>query len=156
MEDSLIQIASRWSANIMIIVLMYSTIFWFLFYQDDQIIKNNFFNLLLRLEFIASIILCVSCLCLLVLEPVWLDYGYVTVNVVLTFIAIVIIQITNYLTKKYVQNSHSSNRSMVNVLRVFAILFLMTAYTFGSMIFSRAKYGSSKEYKIDYLKNDEN
>ena len=156
MEDSLIQIASRWSANIMIIVLMYSTIFWFLFYQDDQIIKNNFFNLLLRLEFIASIILCVSCLCLLVLEPVWLDYGYVTVNVVLTFIAIVIIQITNYLTKKYIQNPNSSNRSMVNVLRVFAILFLMTAYTFGSMIFSRAKYGSSKEYKIDYLKNDEN
>ena len=155
MEDSLIQIIFRWSANIMLIICMYCTIFWFLFSQDFDRMKNNFFNLLLRLEFIATLILFLSGLALLILEPVWLDYGYVIINVILTFLAITVVSLSNYKTRNYINNMIEI-RSIINVLRVFSILFLMTAYTFGSMIFSRAKYGSEIKNNIEYLQKNEN
>ena len=38
----------------------------------------------------------------------------------------------------------------------FTILFLMTVYTFGSMISTKTQYGSDIEYNIEAYKQDEN
>ena len=156
MEDSIIQVIHKWAANIMLIIFMHTTIIWFLFSDDNEKIKNNFFHLLLRLEFLTSIGLLFAGIILLILEPAWLDGNDVIVKMVLGLITIGLIYVSNIKTKKYIHLGLENDRKVINVLRVFTILFLMTVYTFGSMISTRTQYGSDIEYNIEAPLNDEN
>lgn len=157
--ESIIQVIHKWSANIMIIIFMHSTIIWFLFSQDKEKINNNFFNLLLRLELISSFLILITGIGVVIKEPAWLDGNQVIVKIILALIAIGIIQISTIKTKHYINNeSTAKDRKLINILRAFAILFLMTVYTFGTMINSWAKYGKDplNSNPLEQLKKNEN
>ena len=156
MEESIIQVIHRWVANIMLIIFMHTTIIWFLFSDDNEKIKNNFFYVLLRLELLTAIGLFFAGVILLILEPTWLDGKDVIVKIILGFITIGLIHISNIKTKKYIKSGLENERKIINVIRVFTILFLMTVYTFGSLISTRAQYGSDIQYDIEAYQQDEN
>ena len=155
MENLIIQTIHKWAANIMIIIFMYTTIIWFLFSQDNEKIKNNFFNLLLRLELITAIALLFAGIILLIVQPAWLDGNHVIVKIMLGFITLGLIYVSNIKTKNYIKTPRESDRKTINVIRGFAILFLMTVYTFGSMVSTRAKYGADIEYTIEQPSKNE-
>ena len=49
-----IQEIHQYTATMLIIIFMYSTIMWFLFSDDVKKIQNNFLQVMLRLEMILS------------------------------------------------------------------------------------------------------
>ena len=155
MEESIIQIIHKWCANIMLIIFMHTTIIWFLFSDDHKRIKNNFFYVLLRLEFIMAIGLFFAGIILLILEPAWLDGKDVIVKIILGYITIRLIHMSNIKTRKYIDSGSGNDRKIINVVRVFTILFLMTVYTFGSMISTRIQYGHNIQYDIEAYQHDE-
>ena len=75
---------------------------------------------------------------------------------ILGLITIGLIYVSNIKTKQYLHIALEKDRKVINVIRVFTILFLMTVYTFGSMISTRTQYGSDIEYNIEEPLNNEN
>ena len=65
---------------------------------------------------------------LLILEPAWLDGKDVIVKIILGFITIGLIHMSNIKTRKYIDSGSGNDRKIINVVRVFTILFLMTVY----------------------------
>ena len=155
MDNLIIQTIHKWAANIMIIIFMHSTIIWFLFSGDREKIKNNFFILLLRLELIGSSALLLAGIIVLIQQPAWLDGKQVIVKIVLGLMAIGLVHVSSIKTKRYLESGTENEKKIINVLRVFSILFLMTVYTFGSMISSRTKYGTDIQYDIEKIQENE-
>ena len=155
MEDSIIQTIYKWNFNILIILCMYTTIFWISFATNTKRLNNNFFNLLLRLEIVTVFGWIVSGLILLILEPAWFDSSAIIVNIILAFITGTLIILSSLKTKHYIYNNNA-NRMLINILRIFSILFLMTVYTFGAMVLSKMKYGTNIKFETYYYKQDAN
>ena len=155
MENSIIQTIYKWNFNILIILCMYTTIFWISFATNTKRLNNNFFNLLLRLEIITVFGWILSGLILLILEPAWFDSSSIIVNIILAFITGILIILSSLKTKHYIYNNNA-NRMLINILRIFSILFLMTVYTFGAMVLSKMKYGTNIKFETHYYKQDAN
>ena len=130
-----IQLIHQYSATMLIIIFMYSSIMWFLFSDDIQKIQNNFFQFMLRLEMILSSIVFILGIGVLVIEPAWFNQKFIILKIVLGIIAVGIIHVSSIKTKRFTQLEGSNkDRKKINIFRAIAIMLMLTVFTLGMRI----------------------
>ena len=133
--DITIQLIHQYCATILIIIFMYSSIIWFLFSDDVEKIQNNFLQLMLRLEMIISFAILILGGAILITEPSWFDEPLIFFKIILGIITVGLIHISSIKTKRFSQSENlTKDRKSINILRILAIIFLMTVFTLGMKI----------------------
>ena len=130
-----IQEFHKWTANIMIILFIYSSIMWFWLSKDKQKIKNASFRILIKLEMILSGLLLVLGIIVLITNPDWFSKNLIYFKIILGFAAIGAIHIGAMKTKRFIESGMNENDiKPLNIIRALTIILLMTVYTTGTMI----------------------
>tara|TARA_Y100000768_G_scaffold323774_1_gene260355 strand:+ start:73 stop:486 length:414 start_codon:yes stop_codon:yes gene_type:complete len=117
----------------LIIIFLYSAIIWFLFSDDNQKIGNNFFKLLLRIEKISGPVVLIIGVLIMIQDPLWMKKKIVLFNIILSLIAIILINRTTVQTTRFI-NSEKIMKKNINILRASSMLILLTIFTLGMRI----------------------
>ncbi len=123
----------EYSFTMLIIIFLYSAIIWFLFSDDNQKIGNNFFKLLLRIEKISGPVVLIIGVLIMIQDPLWMKKKIVLFNIILSLIAIILINRTTVQTTRFI-NSEKIMKKNINILRASSMLILLTIFTLGMRI----------------------
>ena len=130
-----IQSMHQYTATMLIIIFMYSTIMWFLFSDDVKKIQNNFLQFMLRLEMILSSLILILGIGVLIMEPAWFDQNLIILKIILSIVAVGFIHISSIKTKRFAESEGSKkDRKKINIFRVVAIILMLTVFTLGMRI----------------------
>ena len=130
-----IQELHRWTANIMIIIFLYSSIMWFWLAKDKQKIGNASFRFLITLEMAISGLLLILGIGVIISNPSWFAKSGVYGKIALGLLAIGAIHMCAAKTKKFIQSDMDSKSiKPINIIRVATIFLLMTTYTIGHFL----------------------
>lgn len=130
-----IQSMHQYTATMLIIIFMYSTIMWFLFSDDVKKIQNNFLQFMLRLEMILSTLILVLGVGVLVMEPSWFDKELIMLKIILGIVAVGMIHVSSIKTKRFAEKKGSDDdRKKINIFRAVAIMLMLTVFTLGMRI----------------------
>ena len=144
--SEIIQVLHKWTANIMIILFIYSSIMWFWLSNDKDKIKNASFQILITLEMIVSGLLFILGICVIISNPDWFTAKGIYIKIILGIIAIGVIHIGAGKTKKFIESDMAEeNIKPINIIRAIAIILLMTTYTTGTMIRSLSEESTQNE-----------
>ena len=152
----IIQTSHKWTANIMIIIFLYSSIMWFWFSDDKKRIGNASFRIFITLEMLVSGLLLILGLCVLMSNPSWFERSGVYIKIILGFLAVGAIHICAAKTRAFVQSEMNPNSiKPINVMRVICIILLMTVYTTGTMIRALSDDSQINEVKTKIIDRDQ-
>ena len=130
-----IQLAHQYTATMLIIIFMYSTIMWFVFSDDVKKIQNNFLQFMLRLEMILSSLILVLGIGVLIMEPSWFDHNLIILKIILGVAAVGAIHVSSIKTKRFAKSEGSKkDRKKINIFRALAIMLMLTVFTLGMRI----------------------
>ena len=151
----LIQDIHKWTANILIIIFIYSSMMWYWIGSQVEKINNVSFQALISLEKLISSIMLILGVGVLISNPEWLSKKGVLLKIMLGIITVGLIHICALKTKRYVEKGSEGTKEVktLNILRGITILFLMTVYTTGTMI--RAYNDQSMIEEIKQIYQDE-
>ena len=148
----IIQVLHKWTANIMIILFIYSSIMWFWLANDKDKIKNASFRILITLEMITSGFLLILGVCVIISNPDWFTVKGIYIKMILGLMAIGVIHIGAGKTKKFIESDMGEEKiKPINIIRAIAIILLMTTYTTGTMI--RSLSDKSTQNEIQKIKD---
>ena len=83
-----IQELHKWTANIMIILFIYSSIMWFWLAKDKEKIKNMSFRIFIKIEMIVSGLLFILGIVVLISNPAWFNKSLIYFKIILGFAAL--------------------------------------------------------------------
>ena len=151
----LIQDIHKWTANILIIIFIYSSMMWYWIGSQVEKINNVSFQALISLEKLISSLMFILGVGVLISNPEWLSKKGVLLKIMLGIITVGLIHICALKTKRYVEKGTEGLKEVktLNILRGITILFLMTVYTTGTMI--RAYNDQSMIEEIKQIYQDE-
>ena len=131
----IVQELHKWTANIMLIIFLYSSILWFWFSEDKQKINNASFRLLITFEMIVSGLLLILGIGVIISNPSWLTESGVYGKITLGLLAIGAVHICASKTKKFIQSSMDlKDIKPISIIRVATIFLLMSTYAIGHTI----------------------
>ena len=147
------QVLHKWTANIMIILFIYSSIMWFWLSNDKDKIKNASFRVLITLEILTSGFLLILGVCVIISNPDWFTVKGIYIKMILGLITIGVIHVGAGKTKKFIESDMAEEKiKLINIIRAIAIILLMTTYTTGTMI--RSLSDKSTQNEIKKIKDD--
>ena len=152
----LIQDIHKWTANILIIIFIYSSMMWYWIGSQVEKINNVSFQALISLEKLISSLMFILGLGVLISNPEWLSKKGVLLKIMLGIITVGLIHICALKTKRYVEKGTERVKEVktLNILRGITILFLMTVYTTGTMIRAYNDQSILEEAKQIYQDED--
>lgn len=152
----LIQDIHKWTANILIIIFIYSSMMWYWIGSQVEKINNVSFQALISLEKLISSLMFILGLGVLISNPEWLLKKGVLLKIMLGIITVGLIHICALKTKRYVEKGTKGLKEVktLNILRGITILFLMTVYTTGTMIRAYNDQSILEEAKQIYQDED--
>jgi len=152
----LIQDIHKWTANILIIIFIYSSMMWYWIGSQVEKINNVSFQALISLEKLISSLMFILGLGVLISNPEWLSKKGVLLKIMLGIITVGLIHICALKTKRYVEKGTEGVKEVktLNILRGITILFLMTVYTTGTMIRAYNDQSMIEEVKQIYQDED--
>lgn len=152
----LIQDIHKWTANILIIIFIYSSMMWYWIGSQVEKINNVSFQALISLEKLISSLMFILGVGVLISNPEWLSKKGVLLKIMLGIITVGLIHICALKTKRYVEKGTEGVKEVktLNILRGITILFLMTVYTTGTMIRAYNDQSILEEAKQIYQDED--
>ena len=152
----LIQDIHKWTANILIIIFIYSSMMWYWIGSQVEKINNVSFQALISLEKLISSLMFILGVGVLISNPEWLSKKGVLLKIMLGIITVGLIHICALKTKRYVEKGTGRLKEVktLNILRGITILFLMTVYTTGTMIRAYNDQSILEEAKQIYQDED--
>ena len=152
----LIQDIHKWTANILIIIFIYSSMMWYWIGSQVEKINNVSFQALISLEKLISSLMFILGVGVLISNPEWLSKKGVLLKIMLGIITVGLIHICALKTKRYVEKGTEGLKEVktLNILRGITILFLMTVYTTGTMIRAYNDQSILEEAKQIYQDED--
>ena len=152
----IIQETHKWTANILLIIFIYSSMMWYWIANDSNKIDNISFRVFIFLEKFVSGVMFVLGIGVLVSNPEWLTKNGVLIKMMLGIITIGLIHLCAAKTKQYLDSKNKNTQQIktLNILRAIAIILLMTVYTTGTMI--RAFNDRSLIEEVKKIHNNEN
>ena len=152
----LIQDIHKWTANILIIIFIYSSMMWYWIGSQVEKINNVSFQALISLEKLISSLMFILGVGVLISNPEWLSKKGVLLKIMLGIITVGLIHTCALKTKRYVEKGTEGVKEVktLNILRGITILFLMTVYTTGTMIRAYNDQSILEEAKQIYQDED--
>ena len=99
----LIQDIHKWTANILIIIFIYSSMMWYWIGSQVEKINNVSFQALISLEKLISSLMFILGVGVLISNPEWLSKKGVLLKIMLGIITVGLIHICALKTKRYVE-----------------------------------------------------
>tara|TARA_Y100001960_G_C14495085_1_gene738678 strand:- start:350 stop:814 length:465 start_codon:yes stop_codon:yes gene_type:complete len=125
-----LQIIHGYFAIALLLTVMYSSIMWFWFSDNETQINNASFRFFLKLEMIVSGLLLILGIIVLVSDPAVFSKGWLHLKIMLGIIAVGFVHVSSIKTKKYLNSvMQPGDRKKINIFRVIAIGLIMTTYT---------------------------
>tara|TARA_Y100001960_G_C14258630_1_gene626403 strand:+ start:75 stop:539 length:465 start_codon:yes stop_codon:yes gene_type:complete len=125
-----LQIIHGYFAIALLLIILYSSIMWFWFSENEKQLNNASFRFFLKLEMIVSGLLLILGIVVLVSDASAFSKGWVHLKIMLGIIAVGFVHISSIKTKKYLNSGmQSADRKKINIFRAITIGLIMTAYT---------------------------
>jgi len=152
----IIQETHKWTANILLIIFIYSSMMWYWIANDSNKIDNISFRAFIFLEKLVSGVMFLLGIGVLASNPEWLNKDGVLIKMMLGIITIGFVHLCSAKTKQYLdsKNKNTQQIKIINILRAISIILLMTVYTTGTMI--RAFNDHSLIEEVKKIHNNEN
>ena len=152
----IIQETHKWTANILLIIFIYSSMMWYWIANDSNKIDNISFRAFIFLEKLVSGVMFLLGIGVLASNPEWLTKDGVLIKMMLGIITIGFVHLCAAKTKQYLDSKNKNTQQIktINILRAISIILLMTVYTTGTMI--RAFNDHSLIEEVKKIHNNEN
>jgi len=125
-----LQIIHGYFAVALLLIILYSSIMWFWFSENEKQLDNASFRFFLKLEMIVSGLLLILGIVALISDPSVFSKGWVHLKIMLGIIAVVFVHISSIKTKKYLNSGmQPGDRKKINIFRAITIGLIMTTYT---------------------------
>ena len=149
----IIQVLHKWTANIMIILFIYSSIMWFWFSDNEKQLDNASFRFFLKLEMIVSGLLLILGVVVLISDASAFSKGWIHLKIMLGIIAVGFVHISSIKTKKYLNSGmRPVDRKKINIFRAITIGLIMTTYTLTEVNQARENPEIKKEIQEKFIK----
>ena len=149
-----IQLINDYFDIALLIIVLYSSIMWFWFVEDEPQINNASFRFFLNLELVISIMILLIGIVAIIYDASSLSKGWVQIKSLLAVMSTTTIVLNRLKTKKYLEiNMDKNARKKINFLRVIIIGLIMTNYTLTQVSHARENPEIQKEIK-EKFKNE--
>jgi hypothetical protein len=149
-----IQVINDYFDIALLLIILYSSIMWFWFVDDEPQLNNASFRFFLNLEAAFSIIILILSIISITYNFSSLTKEWVQFKSILTILSTIAIVLNRLKTKKYLETNLDKNaRKKINFLRVVIIGLIMTNYTLTQVSHARENPEIQKEIK-EKFKNE--
>jgi len=125
-----IQIIHGYFAIALLLIILYSSIMWFWFSENEKQLDNASFRFFLKLEMMVSGLLLILGIIVLISDPSVFSKGWVHLKIMLGIIAVGFVHVSSIKTKKYLNSGmQPGDRKKINIIRAITIGLIMTTYT---------------------------
>ena len=125
-----LQIIHGYFAVALLLIILYSSIMWFWFSENEKQLDNASFRFFLKLEMIVSGLLLILGIVALISDPSVFSKGWVHLKIMLGIIAVGFVHVSSIKTKKYLNSGmQPGDRKKINIIRAITIGLIMTTYT---------------------------
>ena len=125
-----IQIIHGYFAIALLLIILYSSIMWFWFSENEKQLDNASFRFFLKLEMMVSGLLLILGIVVLISDASAFSKGWVHLKIMLGIIAVGFVHVSSIKTKKYLNSGmQPTDRKKINIIRAITIGLIMTTYT---------------------------
>ncbi len=149
-----LQLIQGYFAIVLLLIVMYSSIMWFWFSDNEQQVNNASFRFFVSLEMLISIIILILFISIVGLNTEIISKKWVQLKAILIIITTLMIGANTFKTKEYLEeNMEEGSRKIINIFRVIIIGLIMTNYTLTEVSQARENPAIQKEIK-EKFKNE--
>ena len=149
----IVQVINDYFDIALLLIVLYSSIMWFWFLEDEPQLNNASFRFFLNLEVAVSAIIFILGVVTIAYNISSLSKGWIQLKVTLTIMSTAIIVLNRLKTKKYLESNMDKNaRKKINFLRVLIIGLIMTNYTLTEVSQAQENPAIQKEIKEKFKK----
>ena len=150
----IVQVINDYFDIALLLIVLYSSIMWFWFLDNEPQINNASFRFFLNLEVAVSVTILVLGIIAILYNVSSLSKGWVQFKAILTIMSTATIALNRLKTKNYlVSNKNKGARKKISFLRVIIIGLIMTNYTLTEVSQARENPEIQKEIK-EKFKNE--
>ncbi len=150
----IVQVINDYFDIALLLIVLYSSIMWFWFLDNEPQLNNASFRFFLNLEIAVSIIILILGVFAIIYNISSLSKGWIQLKSILTIVTTLTIALNRLKTKKYLESNTDKNaRKKINFLRVVIIGLIMTNYTLTQVSSARENPEIQKEIK-EKFKNE--
>ena len=143
-----LQIIHGYFAIALLLIILYSSIMWFWFLDNESQINNASFRFFLKLEMAISGLLLILGITVLLSDPSAFSKGWIHLKIMLGITAVGFVHIGSIKTKKYLNSGmQPRDRKNINIFRIITIGLIMTTYTLTEV--SQAKENPEIQKEIE-------
>ena len=149
----IVQVINDYFDIALLLIVLYSSIMWFWFLDDEPQINNASFRFFLNLEAAVSATILVLGIIAISYNVSSLSKGWVQFKAILTIMSTATIALNRLKTKKYLESNLDKNaHKKINFLRVIVIGLIMTNYTLTEVSKARENPEIQQEIKEKFKK----
>ena len=148
-----LQIIHGYFAIALLLIILYSSIMWFWFSDNEKQLDNASFRFFLKLEMIVSGLLLILGVVVLISDASAFSKGWIHLKIMLGIIAVGFVHISSIKTKKYLNSGmRPVDRKKINIFRAITIGLIMTTYTLTEVNQARENPEIKKEIQEKFIK----